>query len=52
MTCAIIFCKVLEIDPKFCGGVGKEGYLAKLKKCFYYGFTEMKLSVHLKTSKC
>ena len=40
MTRTIIFCKVLEIDPKLCGGVGKEGCLAKIKKWFYYGFTK------------
>ena len=40
MKNTIIFRKVLEIDPKLCGGVGKEGYLAKLKKWFYYWFTK------------
>ena len=38
----MIFCKVLEIDPELCGGFGKEGYLEKLKKWFYYGFTKRK----------
>ena len=33
-----MFCWVLDIDQKFCGGVDKEGYLEKLKKWFYYGF--------------
>ena len=34
----MIFRKVLEIDPKFKGGVESDGYLARLKKWFYYGF--------------
>ena len=34
----MIFRKVLDIDPKFKGGVHSDGYLARLKKWFYYGF--------------
>ena len=34
----MIFQKVLDIDPKFKGGVHSDGYLAWLKKWFYYGF--------------
>ena len=33
----MVSCKVLEIDPKFCGGVTSEGYLERLKTWFYYG---------------
>ena len=34
----MIFRKVLDIDPKFKGGVTSDGYLTRLKKWFYYGF--------------
>ena len=35
-----IFRKVLDIDPKFCGGVKEDGYLGRMKKLFYYGFVK------------
>ena len=34
----MIFRKVLEIDPKFKGGVESEGHMSHLRKWFYYGF--------------
>ena len=34
----MIFRKVLDIDPKFKGGVKADGYFNRLKKWFYYGF--------------
>ena len=34
----MIFRKVLDIDPKFKGGVNSDGHLNQLKKWFYYGF--------------
>ena len=40
VTRTIIFRKALEIDPTFCAGVGKEGYLRRMKKWFYYHFTK------------
>lgn len=33
----MIFRKVLDLDPKFCGGVESDGHLDRLKKWFYYG---------------
>ena len=33
----MIFRKVLDIDPKFCGGVNSDRYLERMKKWFYYG---------------
>ena len=34
----MIFRKVLDIDPKFKGGVPSDGYLARRKKWCYYGY--------------
>lgn len=34
----MIFRRVLEIDPKFKGGVSSDGHLSRMKKWFYYGF--------------
>jgi len=33
----MVFRKVLENDPKFCGGVKSDGYLDRMKTWFYYG---------------
>ena len=38
MSRTMIFRKVLDIDPLFCGGVKANGYLGRLKKWFYYGY--------------
>ena len=38
VTRTMIFRKVLDIDPKFKGGVKEDGYFDRLKKWFYYGF--------------
>ena len=33
----MILRKVLEIYPKFCGGINSNGYLERMKRWFYYG---------------
>ena len=47
-----MFCWVLDIDQKFCGGVDKEGYLEKTEEMVLLWVHKMKLSVHSETSKC
>ena len=35
-----VFRKVLDIDPKFCGGVKLDGYLERMKQWFYYSLVK------------
>ena len=34
----MIFCKVMELNPKFLGGAKSDGFMTGMKKWFYYGF--------------